>query len=90
MICSECWKNMVDNFNFKATCIYTEDYIHPFIKEAEKLNLFKICYDKESECGSICRLCRKRIPAESMYLNESERRQFDTYFPEVVSTYYIL
>lgn len=88
MICSTCRRRLDQNYGFKMKCIFTENSITPFVAENVKIHLnevrTQIIKSEETENDkNVCRLCLN-FSENDMCLNETERTQFQKWFPDVV------
>lgn len=99
LICTACSKNLEQFFNFKCTCLYTEDAITPFMESEEngRINLWDV-YVKQKDNQiltrndeKVCRLCLQLIFNTYISLSGSEgvtmsiRDFIAKHFPEVAS-----
>lgn len=82
MVCLDCSNNLREAFNFKTTCIETEDMLLPLIEQDGEIDLSNVFsnneqppVDKNNEKHQFCRLCRN--------LNDSEFMvSFDTFLED--------
>ncbi|XP_018575841.1 zinc finger protein 90-like [Anoplophora glabripennis] len=92
-ICEACSIKLFDAFNFKLTCIETEDIVFPHI-DASKMSVvdLKEVYLKEkgnipltdiSEYQRVCRLCFRLVTSGLVSLNEVDIDIIGTYIPQV-------
>ncbi|XP_023312435.1 zinc finger protein 92-like [Anoplophora glabripennis] len=92
-ICEACSIKLFDAFNFKSSCIETEDIIFPYI-DVSKVSVvdLKEVYLREkgniqlidiSENQRICRLCFQLVTSGFVSLNEVDIGIVGTYIPQV-------
>lgn len=93
-MCNNCSKQIFKAFDFKATCLYIENKLVPYITSKETLLDLKEIYLKEQsnqqvinleENQRICRLCFQPINGKFTSIDEVEVNTFNTFIPEVVS-----
>ncbi|KAJ8927039.1 hypothetical protein NQ314_020540, partial [Rhamnusium bicolor] len=100
-MCRSCAENLEKSFEFKATCLYTEDYIVPFLrsKKETKLDLRKVYMNQKKNLRSvdisrdqkICRLCLDLVTSECFTsLSEIKNDMLKKHMPELVSNCYSL
>lgn len=94
VICSKCLIKLETNYNFKKRCIFTEESLLPFVVENVKIDLKEIrsLIIKSEETDNdkhVCRLCLQFIE-NNMTLCDSEKKQFQNFFPEIVSILFFL
>lgn len=92
-LCGVCFKKVFAAFDFKATCLYVENKIVPYINSEEtRLDLREI-YLKEQlnreiikmEDQRVCRLCFQLISDKFTSVDKIEVGTMNAYIPEVVS-----
>lgn len=86
LICNTCWSTIEEHFNFKSKCIFTEDYISPYVENKVQINLKDIQNPavKLEKDQNVCRLCLESTNDNNEF-NCDEKKQFQKYFPEMVS-----
>ncbi|XP_018572424.1 putative zinc finger protein 66 [Anoplophora glabripennis] len=92
-ICQLCSRKIQDSFSFKCNCIYTEDFLVPFVSavggsQINLMDIFKGNVKSEKEIRDnqkVCRLCLQIIagPVNSL-LVETEFDLIQKFMPEIM------
>lgn len=94
-MCKVCHSKLFAAFNFKMTCMHTEDSIFPHINAGNVSVVdLKEVYLKVNgnitnmrQNQKVCRLCLQLVTYGSVSLDEVDKDIIDTYIPLVVSIY---